>query len=82
MLKYPILHKLNLLELPHVALTGNLHCYVENYTHIVQYTNTHILIEKNRQLIHIDGVDLMLTSLTEDCIQIAGRIAQVRYEEK
>lgn len=80
MLYNSILNRVNILEQPQIKLTGDLYCCVENYTRIVQYTREHIMIEKNEKCIHIDGVDLILTSFTEDCIEIEGRIAQVRYE--
>lgn len=71
-----------MLTLPHIELLGDMRCCVENYTRIMQYTEKHILIACHEGFVHIDGVDLVLSSLTEDCVQMEGKIVQVRYEEK
>lgn len=68
------------LHLPRLTLLGNLQCCVENHQGILQYTSELVSLQAGGYRIFIEGQELVITSLTGELIDIAGKIGQVRYE--
>lgn len=62
-----------------VTVTGNYKMHIENAHGIVEYTDTRIKILTKDQLLEINGANLLISSYTQEDINIEGCIDKIIY---
>lgn len=63
-----------------ITLTGDAEILVENYRGILEYSQTHILVQAKHCRIRIEGEKLEVLYYTNDEMKISGKFSGVSYE--
>ena len=64
-----------------ITLTGENEILLENYRGILEYTETHLLIQTRRCRIRIMGKHLEVLYYTNDEMKVTGQITEIFYEK-
>lgn len=62
-----------------VTLTGNREAWIENYRGLLEYTESHILLQGRACQVCIEGARLSIDYYTNEDMKISGCISCVRY---
>lgn len=63
-----------------ITLTGDTQILIENYRGILEYSQSHILVQANRSRIRIQGEHLEILYYTNDEMKISGKFSGISYE--
>lgn len=69
------------LNLPKINLSGNLRLNIDNHKGIRRYSNEQIIIRYQEGMIVVEGMDLLLDSISREELSISGRIRSVRFTD-
>ena len=67
------------LDLPRISMIGNEELLVENYKGIIEYTPELLRLHTKMGILFVEGKNLCLKQITQDQINIAGCILQIKY---
>ena len=62
-----------------VTLTGNREAWIENYRGLLEYTESHILLQGKACQVCFEGARLSIDYYTNEDMKISGCISCVRY---
>ena len=62
-----------------VTLTGNREAWIENYRGLLEYTESHILLQDKACQVCFEGARLSIDYYTNEDMKISGCISCVRY---
>ena len=62
-----------------VTLTGNREAWIENYRGLLEYTESHILLQGKACQVCFEGARLSIDYYTNEDMKISGSIDAVRY---
>ena len=62
-----------------VTLTGNREAWIENYRGLLEYTESHILLQGRTCQVCFEGARLSIDYYTNEDMKISGWIESVRY---
>ena len=62
-----------------ITLTGNREVWIENYTGLLEYSNSAILLQAKTCKLLIEGKNLNIDYYTNEDMKISGRILSVKY---
>ena len=62
-----------------VTLTGNREAWIENYRGLLEYTESHILLQGRTRQVCFEGARLSIDYYTNEDMKISGCISCVRY---
>lgn len=66
-------------DIPRTEITGKSRLCVENFRGILDYDDTSFKINTKSGIIKIDGRDLFLESITDDCVCLRGMITKLEF---
>ena len=67
---------------PKLTITGFNELIIENYKGIIEYEDYYIKISTFIGCININGFNLKLDKMTEDCLKITGKIESLDIERQ
>jgi sporulation protein YqfC len=68
-----------ILGMPKITVTGDKEVLIENYKGIVEYENTGLKINTELGIVSILGSDFDITAVTDDEIEIEGKISKIDF---
>ena len=67
---------------PKIIITGFNELIIENYKGILEYEEYYIKLSTFIGCININGINLKLDKMTEDCLKITGKIESLDIERQ
>ena len=67
---------------PKITITGFNELIIENYKGIIEYEDYYIKLNTFIGCININGFNLKLDKMTEDCLKITGKIESLDIERQ
>ena len=67
---------------PKIIITGFNELVIENYKGILEYEDCYIKLSTFIGSVNINGFNLKLDKMTEDCLKIAGKIESLDIERQ
>lgn len=68
-----------LLGAPIVSVTGKEEVVIENFKNIIEYEETHLLIQCKKYRIGIEGKNLRIETYTKEELRIKGNISEIKF---
>lgn len=69
-----------MMDLPKVALVGDVQVFIENHRGIIVYTSEIVRVNSTIGELEVTGLDLTLKNILPDEIMIEGRIKSVAFK--